>query len=296
MHEAIERYLDGERDHEMRKREAERHAVDASRIVDSLLAGTSKDEAHDRARAMRDLGTALAFDPSMRLARKTMLRLLTEPPKGPIPQLEAALDRSREELSVSASRGGALGYAVWFLFAPLWALMGVRDLGLSSLIWTAIALAFVTQVCGMYWRRWLKFDCFAGAVLGGVIMAFLSRMFGPLVLVPPLAVAIAAFSALDPVAWKRWVFAVVGSLAIAGPLGLEWVGAIPSSYLFRDGMMCIVPQATALPPIASISFLLLSALGSVVITTLIVARSRRELAEAEERLHRHAWHLSQLVR
>jgi hypothetical protein len=202
----------------------------------------------------------------------------------------------REASSRDASRAGAISYAVWFLFAPLWALMGVNDLALSAITWFGVAALVVVQLGGLYWQKWLKYDWLANALLSSLVIALLSRMFGPLVLVPVIAAANTNACALQPLAWQRWITISLGGAAVLLPMLLEWGGVLPSSYLFRDGMMCIVPQVTNLPATASLAFLGIASAGAVIISSLYVSRVRGALNAAEERYHVYAWHLRHLVK
>ena len=240
MYEAIERYRDGERDHEMRARSAEQHAREASALAKRALGGNCVSEERDRAAAMRALGRALALNPRHEQAKKTLARLLLEPPKEPISDAEADVRRSYEESSRDGSRAGVLSYGSWFLFAPLWALMGVKEFMLGGIIWFGISVLVFVQALGLHWRRWLKIDWLVSALLSTVIIGLLSRWFGPFVLVPAIAAANTTACAMNPIAWQRRITTTLGALAVAVPALLEWSGAVAPSYAFRDGMMCIL--------------------------------------------------------
>src|SRR5205823_2918947 len=62
--DAIERFLDGDRDLAMRKDAAERHLVRAEQALARAVSGDAITEHSDRGEAFRELSHALALDPS----------------------------------------------------------------------------------------------------------------------------------------------------------------------------------------------------------------------------------------
>src|SRR6185295_7271437 len=60
MQEALERYLDGERDREQRKEIAKRHADEAAKAFEAAAKAGAAGEA-ERSRGLRELGAALAI-------------------------------------------------------------------------------------------------------------------------------------------------------------------------------------------------------------------------------------------
>ncbi len=84
MHDAIERFLEGDRDLERRRTRSAEHARAAEALA---LAAVAEGDHKARADAMREVGRALALDPRNAEAMRAMVRLLTEPPKTPPPEV-----------------------------------------------------------------------------------------------------------------------------------------------------------------------------------------------------------------
>src|SRR5262249_9752584 len=94
LHDALQRYLAGDRDTEMRRGLAEEHAKAAlSAARDARLVPSSSDEA--RRRAMREVSQALAFDPKSAAALRALATLVTEMPDEPPVEVVAEIEQQR---------------------------------------------------------------------------------------------------------------------------------------------------------------------------------------------------------
>jgi serine/threonine-protein kinase len=132
-------------------------------------------------------------------------------------------------------------------------------------------------------------------VLASAATAMMSTLFGPLVLVPGVAAALAAvFARYGQRRWQLFV-GVMACLAVVGPMALAWMGVLPLPYAFRDGSMCIVPFLHGFPPTATLVFLFLISVATVAGTTANAAPHANALADAQQRLFVQAWQLRQLV-
>jgi serine/threonine-protein kinase len=77
LHDAVEAYLEGDRDLEQRRRAAADHV----RRADEVLApARGRPTAEQSARAVQELGRALALDPENGEAMSSLMRLLSAPP------------------------------------------------------------------------------------------------------------------------------------------------------------------------------------------------------------------------
>ena len=92
--DAIERFLDGARDHELRERHVEQHLSYVRAKIDAALAGDTA----LRADVAREAGAALALAPENLEARRAVLSLLTHPP----PQLPAQSWQAHAQSLVTA--------------------------------------------------------------------------------------------------------------------------------------------------------------------------------------------------
>jgi hypothetical protein len=91
LREAIERYLDGDRDLERRRALAEQATAAATAAAGRAAAG----DANARAAALADLGVALALDPGHAGAQRQLMALLVAPPTVTPPEVERAVAARR---------------------------------------------------------------------------------------------------------------------------------------------------------------------------------------------------------
>ena len=84
-------------------------------------------------------------------------------------------------------------------------------------------------------------------------------------------------------------------LSVFVPAGLQLVGWLPASYAFADGQMRILPAATYLPAVPTLTFLVSAILLQVVVTQLLVGIGVERLVLAERRNFAQAWRLRHLL-
>src|SRR5690606_35261563 len=133
------------------------------------------------------------------------------------------------------------------------------------------------------------------ATLNALGLVALSRVFGPFVIVPAFAVASTmVFTSHLEGRYQRAVIAL-GCAGVALPTLGEWLGVLPSSYVFEDGRMVIVPQLADLSPVASTVTLVFSSLALVIGASVLIVIGRRVLIDTERRLMLQTWTLRQLV-
>ena len=296
LHDSIERYLDGEQDMKLMREMAQAHARAAEVAAEYALAGGPNAQ-EERVRALREVGRALALDPSHSEAQRVLLRLLADPPTE-LPEEARALDEHESSLFSGRVQTNISGwYHLSFLISTglvLW--MGVRSwvaLGLYALTATgAAAVAFFTA------RGFLapSYRMFANVIAGTLAVGFMSTMFGPLFLIPGLAaMSTMAASANTPTRGARALVISIGVLAVLVPMMLEGLGLLPPSYEFRDNTLVIMPRMHNFPKTATIVFLSYLGLGHIISISLIMGRMHEARMAAMHKLHVHTWQLKQLV-
>jgi serine/threonine-protein kinase len=297
LHDAIERYLDGEQDMKLMREMAQAHARAAEVATEYALAGGPNAQ-EERVRALREVGRALALDPSHSAAQRVLLRLLADPPNE-LP--EGAGQDNDENTSVSFSSQIETNASGWihlsFLITTglvLW--MGVRSwiaLSLYAVIaTTTVTVAFLTA------RGFLSptYRLFANVIAGALSVGFMSTMFGPLFLIPGLAaMSTMAASANTPTRGARALVISIGVLPVLVPMMLEGMGLLPPSYEFRDNVLVILPRMHEFPKTATIVFLSYIGLGHIIGISLLMGRLHEARMAAMHRLHVHTWQLKQLV-
>jgi tRNA A-37 threonylcarbamoyl transferase component Bud32 len=294
LHEAVDAYLDGDRDLALRRSLADTHAARAEALAAEALHGG--DGALDARRgAMQEVGRALAFSPEHPTALGTMLRLLSEPPAVVPAEAEEALEASQAVAMRAGNHAGGKAYLISLGSVPFLLWMGIREW--SSLVMAATLLLAASAVCFWVARQtrpsmWSQ----RAAMIAGILASLATlRVFGPWMLLPCMVTANALLFALTPAAARYRLGTAVGCLAIAVPAVLEHLGVASTATEFVGGTIQIVPRMTELPVNASFVFLLVSHLAMVVMTTTLMDRFRRMLLDAQRQVHLQAWQLRALV-
>ncbi len=292
IHEAVERFLDGDRDAERRRLLADRHTDDAERAMARI------DEPGDlgrdaRATALRELGCALAFDPTHARAIAAMVRLLVAPPTEMPAEAEAEHREVVYEANRKAARMGALTLVGWWLGAPFLYWMG----GPTSLV-----VLIPATIC-MVVSFWVATHPRPGlahslAVFGinAVTVATSSVLLGPFVLLPTIAVSGACMFAAHG-SWGRgrklvFLFTV---LTILLPLLLEWTHVLPPSYAFRNSEFVLLPRFAPYRELPTLALFLVGNFILAVAPPLAIAGVADGGYAVERRLFRHLWQLRQIV-
>ncbi|NUO52888.1 MAG: protein kinase [Polyangiaceae bacterium] len=293
--DAITAHLDGERDVERRRELAGVHLEAVQRAL-AIAVGGGPDADKSRAEGLRELGRALALDPSQR-AVEMLGRAILETPEELPPAAEAELKEVELRDRAKSARRAVLVYALWGSLALFVLLLGVK-----SWAWTIMTDVFVLAVVAHTW--WMARSGNTGPkhmrwnmILNFTIVGMLSSFVGPLFIVPQIAVVTAA-SFMVGVRANYRTRALLTGLAIASfsvPLLLEWLGFVPRSYAFEDGVIKILPRITAFPPVYTEIALLVVAITSAQITTFMVGRSAAAMVEAERKNLAQAYRLRQLL-
>jgi hypothetical protein len=292
--DAIELFLDGDRDLELRKTKAKEHAASAAVLARQAM--SSPDESHEARRsALQEAGRALAFDPTHVRARDTLLRLLTTPPAEMPADAVAEQRLAHAELERLGGRLGAVAYLAWLGSIPLLLWLGVRDwIGFSLF---AAAQVFAAAAC--LWRARVKAPGGAPFVVVRVAIALatasMATFFGPLIVVPTVATAATVSILLHPSKKLRGLILACGCLTVATPLLLQWLGVIHASYTFDAGAIVMRPWALELSGPMTLLTILIMDVGTMVMVAVLAIQTRDTLTEAERRLAMHAWNLRQLV-
>ncbi len=296
VNDAIERFLDGERDTERRREQAQRHTLNAQLALAKATAGGA-DAASERSKGMRELSTALALDPSHEGAMHTLMKVLLDPSVELPPEAEAELLEVNRRDRVKAANASSVAYAAWALLFPVLILMGVKSWGLmvfmSTTLTVQIGITLWMGVTGNVvpkYMRWTMPTTFFA-------VASLSAIFGPLLLMPGAAAVNAAVMmvSLRANAITRRGITMAAMLAILIPTAMITFGAIPNPYVFEDGAMKILPQVVHFPPEATLALLFFTSMLQVLSSGFLVGRAVKALTEAERRIFAQAWRLRQLL-
>ncbi|MFO0549592.1 MAG: serine/threonine-protein kinase [Polyangiaceae bacterium] len=292
----LERFLDGERDQSRRRELALAHLENAREALE--LAAAGGDHADDaRARGMRELGRALALDPTNEHAMQLVTRIVVAAPAELPPPAEAALKQVELADRASGSRRSAFAYLSWVLFAPIALAMGIKSWPLViALEGAAGALTFYALWMSYSRRvepRYMRISIFANFIL----ISLLAAIFGPFILVPAAASTVAA-TLLVSLRANRPTRALITGLGMGSfmvPASLEWAGVLSPSLSFEGGALVVHPRMLAFPPAATLTFLVLTSLMQMLTTSVLVGRAIDAVVRAERKNFAQAYRLRQLL-
>jgi eukaryotic-like serine/threonine-protein kinase len=287
LHDAIERYLDGDPDLEARRKLAEHHAASA----EQALAGGAGDA---RTIGAREIGRALGLDPSNRRALQTLMRLLSDVPRELPAELQAEIDRRWFARRARTMLIGSISTASMFLLVPFIVWAGVRDPRLFG--------AFLALLCAGVFCQWqasrrpstLWFA--AGFVAQLSAIASLTFSLGLIGIVP-------AGMTLISIAWRMTMArALYGVLiitavlvAIIAPFLLAASGVIDRLYEFTSAGLVIVPHMNEVAEVPTLAYVIFGTWGAAVAAVLFGRLFVDEIRRAESQLAFQAWQLQQLV-
>jgi serine/threonine-protein kinase len=287
---AIDAYLEGDRNQELRRELAERYASSANQAFRELESDAS--ESTHRTTALHDVGQALALDPENRSALRTLVSLLTSPPKEVPDQVrKQSLEARLRELRVAALLG-LIMYLYVAANAPLTAWIGY---GTSTAYWVAESFwLLAVGLCVAAYLRPSYYTLFG--VLGAAVAACvaISSVFSPVIFVPGvLTVHAVVYSIMH--GWRRRIAViaiVVAGFALA-TFG-EWFGLFADTVRFLPEGVLIVSSGP-LKPTATKLFWLASALATAVLPALAAGVVRSRAGKHELAVRLQAWQLKQLV-
>jgi serine/threonine-protein kinase len=295
LHDAIEAFLDGDRDVQLRREGARRHAEQALAAAEQALASgpRSDEENTHRTTALREVGRALALDADNTEALRTLVRVLTTPPRAIPPEVDEAQRRNqRRQIRRGAALGG-LGYLYLLVNVLVMYRHGVRDwvaFSTSLLFWAGAALVSLATV---FHPRYL--GLFAMLILSVIATVLATASLGPLPVVPGLLATQAVLFSMV----RNWKL----RLSVIGLVGLGWAvslfgeawGLFPKTVSALDGGILIRSNVVDLPRVFTTLNTFLAFLALIVLPAVVVGALRSHYAKAETQLRLQAWQLHQLV-
>ncbi|MEZ4426660.1 MAG: serine/threonine-protein kinase [Nannocystaceae bacterium] len=295
LHDAIEGFLDGERDEQRRRQLADEHADKATAAARRALEPSARDELGERRAAMGELGRALALDPQNKRALEVMVRLLVNPPR----ETPAAM-KARLEQTGADQRARLGGLAAWFylsllFYLPLFCWAGLRapwwPLAFYGVVLTAAALCFRSSRDPQPSARAL----IAPLIASSAAMGLTTFLFGPLIGMPAyVAINASAYGMMMDRRHRGLLLAVIFAVTFA-PLALELLGVLAPSYAFSDAGMLIIPRVIDLSPAPTYLLLGLSAGSCLLTATVFTIFVADVLHDAHRRVQLQSWHLEHMI-
>ncbi|MEO8699336.1 MAG: serine/threonine-protein kinase [Kofleriaceae bacterium] len=290
MGDAVQAYLDGDRDVAVRRELAAHHLIEAR----SALARGSGEA--DRRAAMQAAGRALALDPTASEAADLVTRLMLEPPAEVPAEVEDQLAAIDTETARTQARLAAVSVMGYLAFVPLLVWSGVNNVAFV-VAFALIAIASAVQVSLLTRRtRITAAPIYLNAAINAVLIGIVCRMVGPFIIAPTLVVTTLMAYASHPRFGKISVLATILSAAVVVPWVLELAGVLEPTYRFTDdGAMVLtstVVRFSSVPVQLAFALLLVSLVGVVALLSRTLAVRQRD---ATRKLELQAWHLRQIL-
>jgi len=287
LHEKIEKYLDGDRDLELRRTQSEEHA----QLAEQALA---RSDENARVDAGREIGRALGLDPSNKRAMQTLMRLLTEVPAQLPAAARAELDRAWYARRRRTPELSTLLSVAMFLYVPFILGMGVRDWRLFG-IWLALAIcAPISQLIASRSERTLPFAIAIATAFGSV--SVLTMSMGITGFVPSALVLIGMSWRMMMRHWVHGLILFAGlAIPLCAPFVLPALGLMSDTYTIQNDSLVISSHLHHFPQAATTVALTLGTAGAIGGALLFGRLYSSEIRRAEERLTFHAWQLQQLL-
>jgi serine/threonine-protein kinase len=291
--DAVERFLDGERDDERRKEIAKVHVEKATALAARADAG----EADARTEALRELGRALVLDPTHGPALSALESMLVHVPSPPPREAQEEIARAELSQRRGVLRATAMRHAFWALLGPLmFVTLPLRDGTLAAGMLAIVLALFALTV--FVWRARAGSRPWWFVLVGStaVTIGLLSSLFGPFVFVPSLAATYTIFYAPQTTVRERNFLHAVLALAVLLPGVLGELGVVPRLATFLpDGSMVVRSPIFGFEEGGTLLILLVSNLLLVVVPGTIGGRFFERLRTLEARSIVQGWYLRQLL-
>jgi serine/threonine-protein kinase len=271
LHDALERYLAGDRDLVLRRELSKGHTREALVAIERSQSGDG-DGLADRSDALRAVGRALAFDPENKEALHTLVGLITDAPaKLPAEALSEIMADERVSQRTRA-RAGVAGTVIWLILLPLFLWLGAASVrAVLACMIAYVAVAFVL------YRR--------------------SRHPTPDGCAPPHEVVLSAIAvASTSLVANPYVTAAFATVASMG-FSLASRPRHRQVPLVAFGLSVIVPwsfEAATSPQFAN-PLILVVILANMLVGCLYVGRFRQRLGTTQRRAYTTTWQLRQLL-
>ncbi len=294
LHDAVERYLEGDRDLELRRELAETHAQQASKAAAMAFETDDADGGH-RSKALGEVGRSLALDTHNRRAQQTLAALLTRPPDEPPPAAKIEIERRSAHEVRSAARIAAWSIIAIASFA---ALMTLDRAAVADVLPMIVPAAIASALCFVvgYGKRSAGPLPLVIVLLMCAAIAASTGFMGPLVVTPGLALAIAIVAfGLGRGEVYRGVVVAASVLTVLAPALLEITGVIASTYRNEGGGILIVPRLFTVPDRSYPIAVLIACVITIIVPALFAWGLTKRHSDLGDRLHVFKWQFGQLV-
>jgi eukaryotic-like serine/threonine-protein kinase len=285
--DAVQRFLDGNRDVALRKELARTELAAAH----AALAGGPTAAA--RRTAIRAAARALALDPTTREAAELVGRLMLEPPREVPPEVDAELERLDHQALRTSARFGMLAAFAYLAFFPILYWVGIRETWFFIAGPAVCTLIILVEVYVAPRNPYLSGYIAIPANL--LMFALFSWMVSPIVIGPGpatiMVMLLAAHRTLIPPA----VLAALTAIATISPWLFDLAHLVPARTTIAGRDIIMHTEAATLDPTAT-SIGLALYIVTLIFMAALLARLQDDERRTVRRTHQlQAWQLRQLI-
>jgi serine/threonine-protein kinase len=286
LHDAVQRYLEGDRDLALRKRLAAEHlsaAREASRRPET------------RREALAEVGRAIALTPDDDEAIRVLTELLLIPPERTPVEVLRELDDTRAEQYRAGARSTVVMYGLYSVLGAALFLLDVRDPVPLLVAVTLAAVTVATAVAALRAERVTRVHEWVTFVPATLAIVLSSWLTSPLILAPALMAASVMSFGLTPVRRDRWAMALSSGAAWMIPFVLQWTGAVEPFFAVEADRLVIFPRSIMLEPGLSVAVLVVVHLLAMILPAAVGGGIRDNLQAEQLRSRVQAWNVRQLL-
>ena len=285
--EAVQSYLDGDRDMERRRKLAAEQLAAAR----DALASKADDS---RATAMRRAGRALALDPESREAAELVSSLLLEPPSPMPPPLVQAIEEHERAIAQHRSWRSMWAYLSIVFLAPLVLVTDVQNWSLVAAFYGVVGIAVLVALDAARAGR----PSVVSILTVNLALALLfTRILGPFILTPlAICCMLVGITSIRRINSRRWLVFGWTATAVLLPIILEELHLLPQSWDLGRGVTVAFSAmfesngSTA----EAIALILANLVFTMVVGFTALAFSRKR-QDSQRALFVREWHLRQLI-
>jgi serine/threonine-protein kinase len=285
--DAVQRFLDGDRDLALRK-ELAQHELATARAA--LERGRGPDE---RLVGSRAAVRALALDPTDRAAAELVGRLMLEPPAETPHEVDDAMEALEHDAIYAGRRLMTMTAAVIAGFFPIMFWVGFRD---AWYLIVGVGLVGVMGACAfLATRRNILVTARVALVAYVLMIALFSRILTPFLVAPSMAVLTVMSMGTYPKVVRLWLLVVLMLAAVLGPWFLELSGVVSETTAIAGDRIVLHPIATTVDPVVTMIGLTLYVLFMISIGGIVAFSLSNARREAQRVVQMQSWQLQQLV-
>jgi serine/threonine-protein kinase len=288
LHDAVQHFLDGNRDHELRRELAKTELAEARK---AMASGNGPTERRD---ALRAAARALALDPTDREPADLVGHLMLEPPTETPVEVERELDGLDLDALKSSARFSMLAAIAYLAFFPILYWIGFTEpwylIAGPSLCVGIILVQILVAPRSPYLSGYL-------AMAGNVAMfALFGYMVSPFVIGPGPAIIMVTLLAPHRRLIPIWALALVTAIATLSPWLIELVGLVDGQRTAVSGNALVLKTAADhLDPAATLAGLFIYVVALIHLAALLSRLQDDDRRKARRAMQLQAWQLRQLV-